>query len=223
MSRSSPENPPGSKRERTRNRLLQSTQELLRDTTAGALSIRDISRHADVSHATFYNYYPSVEALLENLAMLFAFTHGQLVGSVSSQFTQLDEVFGANTRQTLRVMWESPSYGRYFFDAGLRIDHFLGRMRAHLANDLARGKASGVFSTDTSELTLALVTGSIWGVALGLHRGELAESHIELATERLLVTLGVDAERATSIVLQNIPFQPAPTLPLAWPLGLFAD
>jgi AcrR family transcriptional regulator len=217
------EQPRGTKRERTRNRLLRATQELLLERSAGSLSIRDISHQAGVSHATFYNYFESVEGLLDNLSLLLAFTHAMFVDSVTSGIVAVDEVFSAATRQTLRFMLESQAYGHFLFDAGLRIDHFATGMRAHMAADLERGKASGAFSSDTSELTLALVTGSLLGVALGLHRGELTATHIEPATERLLVQLGVEPQRAAALVRLDVPFRRAPEPPLEWPLGMLPD
>jgi AcrR family transcriptional regulator len=216
---STPISPPrGTKRDRTRNRLLVATQELLRERSAGSLSIRDVSQRADVSHATFYNYYESVEALLDNLAALFAFTHAQSLAVLTQGVERMDEVFAISTRQTLRFLAESPEYGHYLFDVGLRIDHFANGMRLHLDGDLRRGLETGVFAVDDIELTLALVTGSLLGVALGLHRGELTAAAIEPTTERLLMGLGVSADQARTLVQMKVAFLPAPRPPLDWPL-----
>ena len=48
----------GSKRERTRDQLLVSAQSLLMSEGAAALGLRQITTHAGMVHASFYNYYP---------------------------------------------------------------------------------------------------------------------------------------------------------------------
>ena len=53
----------GTKRERTRDQLLVSAQSLLMHEGAGALGLRQITTHAGMVHASFYNYYPDVAAL----------------------------------------------------------------------------------------------------------------------------------------------------------------
>lgn len=215
---SGPAHPPGTKRDRTRNGLLAAAQHLLMERSAGSLSIRDISRAAGVSHGTFYNYFESVEALLDNLALLFAFTHASRLDALTRDRAAADEVFAVSTRQTLRFMAEAPVYARFVFDAGLRVDHFVTGMRAHLGADLRRGLREGVFAIDDVDLTVSIVTGSLLGVSLGLHRGHLHASQIEPATERLLVLLGTAPERAAALVALDVPFQSAPQVPLEWPL-----
>ena len=57
----------GSKRERTRDQLLVSAQSLLMSEGAAALGLRQITTHAGMVHASFYNYYPDVAALIGDL------------------------------------------------------------------------------------------------------------------------------------------------------------
>ena len=52
------QNRPGSKRERTRDQLLVSAQSLLMEAGTAALGLRQITTHAGMVHASFYNYYP---------------------------------------------------------------------------------------------------------------------------------------------------------------------
>jgi AcrR family transcriptional regulator len=196
----------GTKRERTRNRLLIATQELLLERSAGSLTIRDVSHQAELSHGTFYNYFDTVEALLDNLSLLFTITHAQHMATLT-------------TRQTLRFIAESPHYGKYLFDAGLPMDHFLRGMRAHLYNDVQRGLANGTFTVVDPELTVSLVTGGMLGMALDVYRRILPASAIDEGAARLLQQLGVRAARAKKLTTQEATFLPPPPLPITWPRG----
>jgi AcrR family transcriptional regulator len=211
--------PPGTKRERTRNKLLVATQQLLSERSAGSLGIRDVSQKAGVSHPTFYNYFDSIEALLDNLTLLFAFTHAMHMEQVTRGRTHIGEIFSISTRQTLRFMAESPAYGHYLFDAGMRIDHFIGGMRAQLCDDLIRGMDTGVFAIRDLNLTLAQVTGALLGVSLAVYRNELDAHAIEPATANLLVMLGVAPEQAEQLARVDAPFCAPPPLPLQWPIS----
>jgi AcrR family transcriptional regulator len=210
--------PPGSKRDRTRNRLLVATQALLRERRAGALSIRDISQHAGVSHGTFYNYYDSLEDLFDNLALLFAFTHAACLDQVTTGRTDVAEVFSISTRQTLRFVADSPDFAFYIFDAGLSIDHLVNGLRLHMRADLRRGIDSRTFNIADIDLAVSLVSGALLGLTLGLHRGELDRSVIEPATEELLRMLGVEANRAEELARIEANFVRPPAVPFQWPI-----
>lgn len=209
----------GTKRERTRNRLLIATQELLLERSAGSLTIRDVSHQAELSHGTFYNYFDTVEALLDNLALLYTVTHGHLMARVTADASDMAEVFARSTRQTLRFIAESPQYGKYLFDAGLPMDHFLRGMRTNLYTDLQRGITSGAFTVVDTDLTTSMVAGGMLGMALDVYRRILPASTIDEGTARLLQQLGVKPARAKKLSTQDVAFLAPPPLPLTWPRG----
>lgn len=209
----------GTKRERTRNRLLTATQELLLERSAGSLTIRDVSHQAELSHGTFYNYFDTVEALLDNLALLYTVTHAHLMARVTAGVTDLGEVFALSTRQTLRFIVESPNYGKYLFDVGLPMDHFLRGIRMHLHADVQRGVKSGAFAVDDLDLTVSMVAGGMLGMALDVYRQILPADTIDEGAARLLQQVGVKPARAKKLATQEVTFLPPPPLPLTWPRG----
>ncbi|HRD29267.1 MAG TPA: TetR/AcrR family transcriptional regulator [Caulobacter sp.] len=76
---------PGDRRARTRDQLLVAAQTLLLDREAGPLGIRRITTAAGLVHGSFYNYYPDLDALLDDLAALMFASHAALVsGPVST-------------------------------------------------------------------------------------------------------------------------------------------
>jgi AcrR family transcriptional regulator len=212
--------PPG-KRDRTRASLLVATQQLLLERSAASLSIRDVVTQAGVVQGTFYNYFPSIEALLDAIALLFFAEHGALLERLNEGSEDAAEIVARSTRQTLRFVTASPAYGRLLFDVGLPVDRFLAGLRLRLEHDVRRGSAAGSFALDETTLALALglASGALLGVALDLHRKRLAVEAIEPATRELLRMLGVPPRRAAALALRPLEFLPPPALPLD-PLAL---
>lgn len=206
----------GTKRARTRDQLLAAAQTLLLEHSAGSLGVRQIAAGAGLVHASFYNHYDSIDALIADLSDLILVAHGTRVGALRTGAATLTEAFARATRQTLRFVTLSPDYGRLLFDAGLPVDRFVSGLRATMAGDVMAGMANGEFRVADAELTVSMLSGAIMGVALDLHRGRLPEAAIEAATESLLRQLGVDPAEAARAAHAPMLFVPPPALPLRW-------
>jgi AcrR family transcriptional regulator len=206
----------GSKRERTRDQLLVSAQELLMDRTAAGLGLRQITTHAGLVHASFYNYYPDIPALIADLAELLGATHavamaGLFVGSEGPAVR-----FARITRQTLRIMAGQPGFGRLMFDVGLPADRLGAELRLRLSLDIADGAACGDFKVANVELAAAAITGAITGLALDVYRGHVSGDKIDAAAALLLTHLGVAPDASERLAHEAIIFPKLPTLPMRW-------
>ena len=206
----------GSKRARTRDQLLVAAQSLLVTHTAAALSIRQITDHAGVVHATFYNYYQEVAALIADLGELLGATHAATIGEFSDQLADPALRFARITRHTLGLVAKEPGFGRLMFDVGLPADSLVSELRLRLKLDLAEGMQLGRFRVSDLVLTTTMVSGAISGLALDLHRGILPLAAIEPATTRLLELLGLDSTAAAALGHEAIAFPPTPALPMRW-------
>jgi AcrR family transcriptional regulator len=204
------------KRARTRDQLLVAAQTLLLNHSAASLGIRQITAEAGMVHASFYNYYASVEALIEDLGSLLLTAHAMVIARLRASTANVAETFALTTRQTLRFVLASPDYGRLVFDAGLPVDRFISGLRVPLAADIARGIASGAFRSAHPDIAVSVIAGSLLGLSLDLHRGLLPPEAIEAVTADLLVMLGVPEDAATRIATEKAAFLPAPKLPLRW-------
>jgi AcrR family transcriptional regulator len=205
-----------SKRARTRDQLLVAAQSLLMTHTAAALSIRQITDHAGVVHATFYNYYQDVAALVADLGELLGTNHAATIVGLNQAFADPALRFTRVTRQTLRMVAEEPGFGRLIFDVGLPPDSLVSVLRLRLKLDLAEGMQDGRFSRSDLDLTTSMVSGAISGLALDLHRGILSLTAIDPATTRLLEFLGIDPVVAAALGHEPIPFPLTPALPMRW-------
>ena len=206
----------GSKRARTRDQLLVAAQSLLMTHTAAALSIRQITDHAGVVHATFYNYYKDVAALVADLGELIGANHAVTIAGLNQAWADPALRFARVTRQTLRIVAKEPSFGRLVFDVGLPADSLVSVLRLRLKLDLAEGMQHGRFSRSDLDLTTSMVSGAISGLALDLHRGILSLTAIDPATTRLLEFLGLDPTDAAALGQEALAFSFAAALPMRW-------
>lgn len=207
---------PGTKRERTRDQLLVSAQSLLMHEGAGALGLRQITTHAGMVHASFYNYYPDVAALLGDLGELLGATHAAVMAMPSEGVEDAAARFARITRQTLRIVAEQPDFGRMMFDIGLPSDRLATELRLRLKMDIDEGVANGLFTVADVDLATSIVAGAITGLALDLHRGVLGFDKIDPATAQLLKYLGLDAAEAERLAHAAFDFPPPPQLPMRW-------
>ena len=205
-----------SKRARTRDQLLVAAQSLLMTHTAAALSIRQITDHAGVVHATFYNYYQDVAALVADLGELLGANRAAAMAGFIHELADPALRFARITRQTLRMVAKEPGFGRLIFDVGLPADSLVSELRLRLKLDLAEGMQLGRFNLSDLDLTTSMVSGAISGLALDLHRGILPLTAIEAATTRLLELLGLDPAVAAALGHEPIPFPLTPALPMRW-------
>lgn len=206
----------GSKRERTRDQLLVSAQSLLMSEGAAALGLRQITTHAGMVHASFYNYYPDVAALIGDLGELLGATHAAAMAMTGDDHDNPAVRFTRITRQTLRIVAEQQGFGRLMFDIGLPTDRLAAELRLRLKMDIEEGVTAGLFTVADADLATAIVAGAITGLALDLHRGVLCSAKIDTATTQLLTYLGLDAAEAER--LAHAAFDPPPTLelPMRW-------
>jgi AcrR family transcriptional regulator len=204
------------RRARTRDQLLAAAQMLLMEQGAGSLGIRQVATAAGLVHGSFYNYYPDMEALFDDLSRLVVASHAAAVAPLRGGLADPAWTFARLTRQTLRIIVGSPRFGRLIFDAGLPVDRFVAGLRAAMGADIAAGVAQGLFAADDLEIAVSLTAGAILGAALDLHRGVLPAGAIDAAVARLLVSLGVSVGRARVLAGEEIAWPEPPSLPLRW-------
>ncbi len=204
------------KRDRTRDHLLVSAQSLLMEYNAAALGIRQITTHAGMVHASFYNYYPDVSALIGDLAELLGATHAAAMARLVGTSSDPGVRFAQTTRHTLRIVAQQPVFGHFMFDVGLSADRLGSELRLRLNLDIDEGVAQRIFAVPDIKIAAGTVAGAITGLALDVHRKALPPTRIDDATEGLLNFLGVDPATARQLAHAPTDFPAPPELPMRW-------
>lgn len=138
---------PGRRGRATRQRLLDCTLELLRSTSYRDVKVVDIAREAGTSPATFYQYFPDVEAAILVLAEDMARSGQELAGLVRDQPWK-----GAPGEATARALvdgvlsfWEeNRSVMRVVELATLEGDQRFRKIRTSMLNELTKALAEQV-------------------------------------------------------------------------------
>ncbi len=204
------------KRARTRDQLLVSAQTLLMAHGAAALGLRQVTDHAGLVHASFYNYYRDIPALIADLGELLGATHAAAMMALIAGVDDPAVRFARITRQTLRFVALAPGLGRLMFDIGLPVDSLSHELRVRLKCDIAEAMQRGIFAPGDAELTASMIAGAISGVALDLHRGILPMTVIDTATTKMLTQLGLHTEEAERLGNEPVNFPPPPAMPMRW-------
>jgi AcrR family transcriptional regulator len=217
MSLASLRNParPG-KRSRTLDDILVAGQRLLMEHPAAALSISQVAAEAGVVQGTFYNYFESVGALVDEVGLLLLTRFAERLRASAVGLEGPAEIFSAKTRQAFRIFAQSPGVGRMLFDIGLPVDRLPRQLKTDLGADITEGFRCGEFRAENRAVAGSVLSGAILGLALDLYRKRLPLSAIEPATAELLLMLGVPRARAKRIAHAEISFCAPMELPLSW-------
>ncbi len=138
---------PGRRGRATRQRLLECTLELLRSTSYRDVKVVDIAREAGTSPATFYQYFPDVEAAILVLAEDMARAGQELAGLVRGQ-TWKGKAGEATSRALVDgvlAFWEeNRSVMRVVELATLEGDQRFRKIRTSMLNELTKALAEQV-------------------------------------------------------------------------------
>lgn len=204
------------KRSRTLDDILLAGQRLLMEHPASSLSISQVAAEAGVVQGTFYNYFDSVGAMVDEIGHLLLTRYAERLRGCAQGLDNPAEIFAAKTRQAFRIFVQTPGIGRMLFDIGLPVDRLPRLLKRDFGQDLANGFRNGDFTAERPDIVASTLSGATLGLCLDLYRKRLGMAAIEPATAELLVMLGVTRARANRIVAAEIEFCPPMDLPLAW-------
>lgn len=204
------------KRDRTRERILNAAQELLLEQGAPTITIKKVADRAGSVPATFYNYYPTTEALFDAVGTLVTEAFKAMGAAATADLDDPLSAMVVKLRQLFAVVTEEPRLPQLVFDAGLPVDRLLSGLRADFYADLDRAVREGVLPEQDRGVTSSIVVGAVLGLSLDLHRGRVGPAEIEEAVERLVRLLGAKAKarrRALGAKVEPVPY---PGVPLSW-------
>jgi AcrR family transcriptional regulator len=196
----------GTKRERTRKKLLDAAFGLIGNEHGLTVRIEEICAAAHVSRGTFYNYFASLEQLFEILAI--ELSHDLNSGLVSTWDETRSHAEGSNAaiqhylnyaRRDPAWAWAmvhlnafGPSFGAESWDACYR--------------SIAKGIEAGEFDVPNATVGRDLMTGTVLAtVRTMLRSGSSEGSEPRIVAYHVLRALGVPGARAREIADKPLP------------------
>jgi AcrR family transcriptional regulator len=214
-----PELDRGSRRRlRTRARLIDAARRIIAERGGiDAVPIAEITDAADVAIGSFYNHFPSREALFEAVVSETLEAHGRTIDALAAEIADVAELCAASLRLTVRMVEADPVWGGFMVRMGTYLPELGLILGRRLVDTLRRGIRSGRFTVTNEATTLAVVAGVVFG-AMHVRRSEassgtfsellpdsLPEDADSLVAEQLLQLLGLTPKEAAEIARRPLP------------------
>ena len=197
--------------QQVRARLLSNSPELIATKPISEIKVEDIAAHAEVSKATFYKCFRSVEDLLNVSAKQAGQELLMPIHLVGLTISDCALRTATKTRIAIRMMTGIPLLGRLM----LKVEWPFGDARhkgyQDIQKDIAAGIAQGCFTEMPLEIGANLVVATLRVAVQDILNSTHTEEYETQVIYTLLLSLGVDPKKADEI--SNIPFDQLPDLP----------
>ena len=142
---------------RTRERLLTAGYAVMREVGIDDATIADITNRADVGFGTFYNYFPSKEALAADVLDAVIDNLGRRNDHVTESLGETDPVriVANSVRLVVRSILSDPMWRWWIADPGLVVERMRTVLRAYGHRDFTRAATEGHFTLIDDDVELA--------------------------------------------------------------------
>jgi AcrR family transcriptional regulator len=202
------------RRARTRAQLLAAARALFGREGGRSTRVEDICETAAIARGTFYNYFPSFDALQ---AALFEDLNNRFDSAVHLAFDQLEgpaERTVAAIRYYLSHVVEDREWGWGMVNTGMGVGFFSVSVSERATETIQEGIDAGEFTIANALAGRDLLLGAGLAASITLLNGQAAAGHIETVAAGLLQALGVPDERARRLARIELPalaYAEAPT------------
>lgn len=199
----------GARRKREmRLKLLRAALRLMAEKGAEGVAINEITEAADVGFGSFYNYFPSKEAIYDALVDEVFESFGAALDRIAERVSDPAEVLAASFRYTLLRARKDPLWGRFLVRTGFST-RVLGRgLGQHMLRDIQRGLASGRFKAEDLLMTFV----AVGGTALAAIAAKLEVGSAHSPSAALVGKLGLQGEnipeRGAAVLLRLLGVPP---------------
>jgi len=204
-------------RRKVRARLLSNSPELISIKPNSEIKAEDIATRAEVSKATFYKCFRSVEDLLN----VSAKQAGQeLLIPIKSAGVAISDIAlrtATKTRIAIRMMTGIPLLCRLMLKSEWPFGDSRNKVYQDIKKDIAAGIAQGCFTDMPLEIGANLVVATLRVAVQGILNSTHTDEYETQVIYTLLLSLGVDAKKAEEI--SKTPFEQSPDFPQSGLVG----
>lgn len=184
---------------RTETRILETALGVFAAMGPDAPKIDDFVAAAGISRGTFYNYFESVEQLLDATS---EWTSREMIETIDRALEGVEGPalrLGVGLRLLLAKAHEEPAWCGFV----ARVWKLGGLERP--ARDLALGLRAGVFRAPSAEAAEDVLFGGLRQALLRIHERRTAPSYGSEVTELCLQALGTDPRRIAAVMRHELP------------------
>jgi AcrR family transcriptional regulator len=196
----------GRRKERTRGRLVDAARRVISRKGVETTTILDITEEADVGFGTFYNYFPSKEAILAATSSEAVEAHGSALDELTADLDDAAEVIAICLRHTVRTVDHDPIWAWFVVNAGIFTEQTEAGLGRRLTRDIRAGISRRRFAKPSNlPLLLHVIGAAVWAVMRERLRGKLGPKADQELAALVLRMLGVDGDEAREIASRPLP------------------
>ena len=148
------------RRRETHARLLEAALKLMADRGMDAVAVNDITEAADVGFGSFYNHFPSKEAIHAELVDLVFGEFADALDRALSDVGDPAEVIAASVRHTLNRARNDRTWARFLLREGFSAGMLTRGLGVRLLRDIRSGIDAGRFACDDELIALLAIAGT---------------------------------------------------------------
>jgi AcrR family transcriptional regulator len=194
------------RREDTRRKLMRAAYEIIADKGLEGLVIQEITQYADVGYGTFYNHFPSKEAVVDAVIEAALLRILDRTDRLRQLLPDPAEAFGIDLRMALHETRVDRLWGWFLIRSVLSRGQALRTGVAEsLRQSIGYGIASGSFRCDDLEMARHIIGGLMLLGKLNLVSGDMPPDYESRLVATSLKSVGVSDARIDAILLKSYP------------------
>lgn len=204
------------RKQATHDRLVAAAFKLIAERGVDGVAINEITEAADVGFGSFYNHFPSKDAIYSKVFEIVVEEFGAVLDSLTAKTEDPAEVVAVCVRHTILRAQAEPLWGRFLLRESLTPHGLTKGLGARLLRDIQVGLDQGRFRA-TAAMTLMMMAGGTIMACLAVQAGQQtgvsvpAELKVDVkqlaerTAEAVLWSLGVPEAEAAALVRKPLP------------------
>jgi AcrR family transcriptional regulator len=193
------------KRERTRRHLMRAALAVLNERGVAAATIQEMAAAAGVANGTFYNHFPTREALFEAIVVWLVDSYCRHIDESYAHIEDGAERMAIGNRRYVLFACESPEWVRLTLglqDAGASL---VAHTAPYALRDLKLGLKQNRFRIASEAAAMDLIAGTVGQAMRRVVGGEAGKSHAAAVAATVLRGLGMAFDEAEDVARRPLP------------------
>lgn len=193
------------RRETTRRKLIEATKTLIGREGVDNIRIQEITDEADVGFGSFYNHFPSKEAIVETVLAETIGAQGAEIDALTSGLEDPAEIISAAHRSFVRRARTDPEWGWLLLRLDVSHNVLLTALGPYAQRDLGKGIKTGRFQVSNELIALHDTGGGLLAVMRAVLDGNAPKDADIHHAEGVLRLLGLTPDQAAEVARRPLP------------------
>ena len=194
-----------SKKQKTRQRLVEAAKALVFSVPHEKISIQDITSKANVGLGTFYNYFDTKQAVFEAVLDDMRSAFQARLTEVRKPLKDPATIISVTLQYCFREAQDNDDWRAFVAYSGLQGEYFLLQDESQCLADIRIGAQGGRFKVEDVNFCSSLIMGMFRHVTREIAQGRLTRSAMSETTRYILKMLGIPDLVAKALTQSPLP------------------